>query len=218
MTLRQYESAFPEHFILCLTLLNHHALQRGRKHVRILPILQHEMALISYIKGDHLIIPGALDQGATAERGPMLFFLDERRWMEGIPLHRLQSAWGFSVPAHHWGTTPSHRAQKANIETITKTKTYPWNRHVSSHPRLSSLFPQSFREGRVFEPASEPVVTFKLTRDWKVCSLSSNKLSRDKESFSCSSHVYTHCCFEILQSSYLKFATLCHITAEKILW
>lgn len=93
--------------------------------MRILPILQHKMALTSDIKGDHLIIPGTLDQGATAERGPMLFFLDERRWMEGIPLHRLQCASGFSVPAHRWGTTPSHCAQKANIETITKTNTYP---------------------------------------------------------------------------------------------
>lgn len=94
-------------------------------HVRIWPILQHEMPLISCIKGDHLIIPGALDQGATAESRPMLFFLDERRWMEGIPLHCLQCAPGFSVPAHRWGTTQCHRAQKANIETITKTNTYP---------------------------------------------------------------------------------------------
>lgn len=95
------------------------------KHVRILPILEHKMPLISCIKGDHLIIPGALDQGATAEHRPVLFFLDEKRWMEGIPLHCLQCASGFSVPAHHWGTAPSHHAQKANIETITKTNTYP---------------------------------------------------------------------------------------------
>lgn len=44
-------------------------------HVRILPILRCEMPLISCIKGDHLIIPGVLDQGATAEHRPMLFFL-----------------------------------------------------------------------------------------------------------------------------------------------
>lgn len=77
MTLRCYESAFLKHFKLCLTPLNHQALQRVM-HVRIWPILQHEMPLISYIKGDHLIIPGALDQGATAEHRPMLFLLDER--------------------------------------------------------------------------------------------------------------------------------------------
>lgn len=136
-------------------------------HVRILPILRCEMPLISCIKGDHLIIPGVLDQGATAEHRPMLFFFDERRWMEGIPFHRLQCAPGFSVPAHHWGTAPCHHAQKANIETITKTNTYPWNRHVSSHPRLSSVV----WGGRMFEPASKPVVTFKPTRDQKVCSV-----------------------------------------------
>lgn len=124
------------------TLLNPFKLSRatkGHTHVRIWPILQHEMPLISCIKGDHLIIPGVLDQGATAEHRPMLFFLDERRWMEGIPLHCLQCAPGFSVPAHCWGTTPCHHAQKANTETITKPNTYPWNRHVSSHPRLYSV-------------------------------------------------------------------------------
>lgn len=30
-----------------------------------------------------MIIPGVLDQGATTEHRPVLFFLDERRWMEG---------------------------------------------------------------------------------------------------------------------------------------
>lgn len=41
--------------------------------------------------------------------------------MEEIPLHCLQCAPGSSMPTHRWGTPPSHRAQKANIETITKT-------------------------------------------------------------------------------------------------
>lgn len=124
MTLRWYESAFSQHFKLCLTPVNHHALQRGTC-MRIRPVVRPEMPLISCIKGDHLIIPGALGQGATAERWPMLFFLDERRWVEGMPLHCLQCARGFSVPAHLWGTTSCHHAQKANIETITKTNTYP---------------------------------------------------------------------------------------------
>lgn len=97
------------------------------------------MLLISCIKGDHLIILGVLDQGATAMHRPMLFFLDERRWMEGIPLHCLQCAPGFSEPARRWGTTPCHRTQKANTETITKPNTYPWNRHMYSHPRLYSV-------------------------------------------------------------------------------
>lgn len=58
MTLRQYKNAFGKRLKLGLTPLNHHALQRGHMHVRIWPILQHEMPLISCIKGDHLIIPG----------------------------------------------------------------------------------------------------------------------------------------------------------------
>lgn len=141
-------------------------------HARILPILQHEMPLISCIKGDHLIIPGVLDQGATEEHRPMFFFLDERRWMEGIPLNCLQCAPGFSVPAHRCGTTPCHHTQKANIETITKTNTYPWNRHVSFHPRLSAVLPHSWESVWTCVPAS--TFTFKLTRGLKVCSLSAN--------------------------------------------
>lgn len=157
MTLRWYENAFGKRFKLGLTPLNHHALQRGHMHVRIWPILQREMPLISCIKGDHLIIPGVLDQGATVEHRPMLFFLDERGWMEGIPLHRLQCAPGFSMPAHCWGTTPCHRAQKANTETITKPNTHPWKRHVSSHPRLYSVLCSSLGGG-VFESVSQPVL------------------------------------------------------------
>lgn len=140
-------------------------------HVRIWPILQHEMPLISCTKGDHLIIPGVLDQGATAEHRPMFFFLDERRWMEGIPLNCLQCAPGSSVPAHRWGTTPCHHTQKANIETITKTNTYPWNRHVSSHPRLFSLLPCSLGEG-VWTCIPASTFTFTPTAGLKVRSLS----------------------------------------------
>lgn len=140
--------------------------------MRILPILQHEMPLISCIKGDHLIIPGALDQGATAEHRPMLFFLDERRWMEAIPLHCLQCASGLSVPAHRWGTTPSHHAQKANIETITKTTLTLETGTCPLTPGFPLYSPVHW--GRVFEPASQPVVTFKPTRDREVCSLNAN--------------------------------------------
>lgn len=186
MTLRWYKNAFGKHFKLCLTPLNHHALQRGHMHVRIWPILQHEMPLISCIKGDHLIIPGVLDQGATVEHRPMLFFLDERGWMEGIPLHCLQCAPGFSMPAHCWGTTPCHHAQKANTETITKPNTHPWNRHVSSHPRLYSVLCSSLG-ATMFESVSQPVlVTFTPTRGQKVCPLSASSVE-------CSVlHLYTH--------------------------
>lgn len=186
MTLRWYKNAFGKHFKLCLTPLNHHALQRGHMHVRIWPILQHEMPLISCIKGDHLIIPGVLDQGATVEHRPMLFFLDERGWMEGIPLHCLQCARGSSMPAHCWGTTPCHHAQKANTETITKPNTHPWNRHVSSHPRLYSVLCSSLGR-RMFESVSQPVlVTFTPTTGQKVCPLSTSSVK-------CSVlHLYTH--------------------------
>lgn len=100
--------------------------------------------MIGCIKGDHMIIPGVLDQGAMTEPRPVLLFLDERRWKEGMPLHCLQCAPGFSTPARRWGTTPCHRAQKANTETITKPNTYPSNRHGYSHPRLYFLLCPSF--------------------------------------------------------------------------
>lgn len=148
MTLRWYESAFLRHFKLCLTLLNHRALQRGHKHVRIFSILQHEMPLISWIKGDHLIIPGALDQGGRS-RAPARVVLSWWKEVDGgdpSPLPavcpRLLHA---GAPLGDSAEPPRSKSQYWNNH---KDNTYPWKRHASSHPGLCSQLP-TFRGGGV---------------------------------------------------------------------
>lgn len=143
MTLRWYESAFLRPFKLCLTLLNHPALQRGHKHVRIFSILQHEMPLISWIKGDHLIIPSALDQGgrSRAQAHVVLSWWKEVDGRDPSPLPavcpRLLHA---GAPLGDSAEPPRSKSQYWNNH---KDNTYPWNRHVSSHPGLCSQLPTS---------------------------------------------------------------------------
>lgn len=58
-------------------------------HVKIWPTVQHEMPLISCIKGDHLIIPGALrwSKGPGRSAGPCCSFLMKGGgWKESLSM------------------------------------------------------------------------------------------------------------------------------------
>lgn len=125
-----------------LNALKSSRITKRRKHVRTWPILQHEMPLISFIKGDQLIIPGVQDQGATT-RACFSFLMKGGGW-KGSLFIACSVPQASLRPACRWGTSPCHRAEKANTETITKPNAYPWNRHASSHLRLYFLLPLFF--------------------------------------------------------------------------